>query len=156
LSVVEQDNATIPWPFHRLFPEGNTLEESIRIAQWAEEHGADAIHVSTGSMFPHPQNPAGAFPLDIAWKTYQSMIASGKRPTYLGLIQRSFVNYLAMRYSWLHWTIRRWTWGRTQDFLDEKGEGIPHLIEGRNAPMAAEIKKNVRIPVICTGGFQTA
>jgi 2,4-dienoyl-CoA reductase-like NADH-dependent reductase (Old Yellow Enzyme family) len=129
---------------------------SIQIAKWAEEHGADAIHVSTGSMFPHPHNPAGPFPLEMAWKTYQSIIASGKRPTYLGLFQRTFLNYLAMRYRWLHWVLRRWTWGRTQHFLDKYGEAIPHLVEGINFPAAAAIKQRVKIPVICTGGFQTA
>jgi 2,4-dienoyl-CoA reductase (NADPH2) len=156
LSVIENDDATLPWPFYYFSKKGNTLAESIQIARWAEEHGADAIHVSTGSMFPHPQNPAGPFPLEIAWKTYQSLIASGKRPTYLKLFQRTFLNYLVMRYRWLHWVVRRCTWGRTQHFLDKYGEAIPHLVEGINVPDAVAIKQQVKIPVICTGGFQTA
>jgi 2,4-dienoyl-CoA reductase (NADPH2) len=156
LSVIENDNATLPWPLHYFFSKGNTLEESIQIAEWAEQAGADAIHVSTGSMFPHPHNPAGPFPLEMAWRTYQSVIASGKRPTYLGLFQRTFLNYLAMRYRWLHFVVRRWTWGRTQYFLDKNGEANPQLVEGINVPAAAAIKRRVKIPVICTGGFQTA
>jgi 2,4-dienoyl-CoA reductase (NADPH2) len=155
LSVIENDNATLPWPIYYFFKKGNTLKESIQIAKWAEEHGADAIHVSTGSMFPHPHNPAGPFPLEIAWKTYQSVIASGKRPTYLKLFQRTFLNYLALRYRRLHWVFRR-TWGRTQHFLDKHGEAIPNLVEGMNVPAAVAIKQQVKIPVICTGGFQTA
>ena len=107
-------------------------------------------------MFPHPHNPAGPFPLEIAWKTYQSLIASGKRPTYLKLFQRTFLNYLVMRYRWLQWVLRRCTWGRTQHFLDKHGEAIPHLVEGINVPDAVAIKQQVKIPVICTGGFQTA
>jgi 2,4-dienoyl-CoA reductase-like NADH-dependent reductase (Old Yellow Enzyme family) len=156
LSVIENDNATLPWPFYHIFPEGNTKEESIQIAKWAAEHDADAIHVSAGSMFPHPRNPAGPFPLEIAWKVYQSVIASGKRPTYFGLFQRTFLNYLVMRYRWLHWVVPL-TWGRTQkDFLDKNGEAIRELVEGINVPAAHDIKEKVKIPVICTGGFQTA
>jgi 2,4-dienoyl-CoA reductase-like NADH-dependent reductase (Old Yellow Enzyme family) len=45
LSVIENDDATLPWPFYYFSKKGNTLEESIQIARWAEEHGADAIHV---------------------------------------------------------------------------------------------------------------
>jgi 2,4-dienoyl-CoA reductase-like NADH-dependent reductase (Old Yellow Enzyme family) len=155
LSVIENDNATLFWPLYHMFPEGNTEEESIQIAKWAAEHHADAIHVSAGSMFPHPQNPAGPFPLEIAWKVYQSIIASGKRPTYFGLFQRTFLNYLVMRYRWLHWLVPL-TWGRTQNFLDKNGEAIRELVEGINVPAAHVVKKAVEIPVICTGGFQTA
>src|ERR1700730_1096488 len=56
LRAVERDNAIFRWR-----KRGNTLEESAQIAQWAEVAGEDAIHVSTGSIFPHPRNPAGAF-----------------------------------------------------------------------------------------------
>jgi len=38
-------------------PAGNTLEDGLQVARWAEQAGADALHVSTGSMFPHPRNP---------------------------------------------------------------------------------------------------
>ena len=47
LSAVEQDNAIFRWR-----KPGNTLEESVQVAKWAETAGADAIHVSTGSIFP--------------------------------------------------------------------------------------------------------
>jgi|SRR6516164_745542 2,4-dienoyl-CoA reductase-like NADH-dependent reductase (Old Yellow Enzyme family) len=36
------------------------------------------------------------------------------------------------------------------------GEAIPHLVEGINVPAAVAIKQRVKIPVICTGDFQTA
>ena len=146
LSVIENDNAIVPWPLHYLYPRGNGLKESVQIAQWAERDTADAIHVSTGSTFPHPHNPAGPFPLDMAWKPYQSILASG---------QHTLRNYLLMRYPWLRWLVRL-SWGRTQHFLDRNGDAIPVLVEGINAPAAAQIKKHVRIPIICTGGFQTA
>jgi 2,4-dienoyl-CoA reductase-like NADH-dependent reductase (Old Yellow Enzyme family) len=146
LSVIENDNATVPWPLHYLYSAGNTLKESVQIAQWAERDTADAIHVSAGSTFPHPHNPAGPFPIDMAWRTYESVLASGRH---------TFRNYLAMRWPWLRWLVSL-TWGRTQHFLDRNGDVIPEKVEGINAPAAAEIKRHVGIPVICTGGFQTA
>ena len=39
--------------------KGTTLEESIQVCQWLEEAGVDGFHVSSGSSFPHPRNPAG-------------------------------------------------------------------------------------------------
>jgi 2,4-dienoyl-CoA reductase (NADPH2) len=156
LSVREEDNAALPWPLCNWFSKGNTIDESVQIAKWAQEWGANAIHVSAGSMFPHPRNPAGPFPVEMAWKTYQSVIASGKRPTYLGLFQRTFLNYLAMRYRALHWLVTKCTWGRTQDFLQANGEADPGKVEGINIPEASIIARAVSIPVICTGGFQTA
>src|SRR5215469_11985251 len=74
LSAVERDNAIFRWR-----KRGNTLEESAQIAQWAETARADAIHVSTGSIFPHPRNPAGAFPIEAARRTYGTILASGNR-----------------------------------------------------------------------------
>lgn len=146
LSVIENDNAVVPWPLHYFYSKGNSLKESTQIAQWAERDTADAIHVSTGSMFPHPHNPAGPFPVEMAWRTYESLLASG---------QHAFRNYLSMRWPWLRWLVKL-SWGRTQHFLDRNGNAIPEMVEGINAPAAAEIKRHVRIPVICTGGFQTA
>ena len=53
-------------------PPGNTLEESIQVCQWLGEAGVDAIHVSTGSFFPHPKNPAGGSAGRRAGKTYDT------------------------------------------------------------------------------------
>ena len=55
LSAVDRNNV-VPWE-----GKGNTLEESVQVARWCEAAGADAIHVSTGSLFPHPLNPPGEF-----------------------------------------------------------------------------------------------
>ena len=41
-------------------PSGNTLDESVQVCKWLVEAGVDAIHVSTGSFFPHPRNPAAS------------------------------------------------------------------------------------------------
>jgi len=43
--------------------KGNTLEDSVQVCKWLEEAGVDAIHVSSGSYFPHPKNPAGDLPV---------------------------------------------------------------------------------------------
>jgi 2,4-dienoyl-CoA reductase (NADPH2) len=132
ISAVEHHNAVIFWD-----RPGNTLEDSIQVCKWIEEAGADAIHVSTGSMFPHPRNPAGGFPIDVASQTYDTMLSSGLY---------TFRNYLMARSALLR-PIFRYLWSRTTS-------GIP--IEGLNAQDAREIKRRVSIPVLCTGGFQTA
>ena len=38
-------------------PKGNTLEDSVEVCKLLEAEGVDAIHVSSGSFFPHPRNP---------------------------------------------------------------------------------------------------
>ncbi|MGH2805268.1 MAG: NADH:flavin oxidoreductase, partial [Thermoleophilaceae bacterium] len=87
ISAVDHNNAVIFWD-----KRGNSLQESIEICRWVEEAGADALHVSTGSMFPHPRNPAGGLPVDVASGTYDTMISSGLY---------TFRNYLLARYGLL-------------------------------------------------------
>ena len=131
ISATEHNNALTLFE-----PPGNTIHDSVRVAQWMEQAGVDAIHVSTGSSFPHPKNPAGDFPIQDAVKTYDSMISSGTN---------TYRNYLAMRNPLTaalyvqHW---------------HKARG--DVIEGISLEDSAAIKQAVAIPVICTGGFQTA
>ncbi|NEQ13786.1 MAG: NADH:flavin oxidoreductase, partial [Moorea sp. SIO3E2] len=87
ISAVEYNDAVIPWD-----KPGNTLEDSIQICKWVEEAGADALHISTGSLFPHPLNPPGEFPQDEASRWYEIMLKSG---IY------TFRNYLLFRYRFL-------------------------------------------------------
>jgi 2,4-dienoyl-CoA reductase-like NADH-dependent reductase (Old Yellow Enzyme family) len=137
LSAVERANAIFWWR-----KPGNTLEESAQIAQWAETAGADAIHVSTGSMFPHPRNSAGAFPIETARRNYGTLLASGNR---------TFLNYLLFRYLP---QLFLWFWQQCQkDFLQD-GKIVPERVEGLNTEDAKAIKAAVTIPVLCTGGFQ--
>jgi len=131
LSATDHHNAVIFWE-----KKGNTIEDSLRICQWIEEAGADAIHVSTGSMFPHPRNPAGDFPLDAAATAYGSMLSSG---IY------TLRNYYLFRCRSLRW-IFRYLWNRTKS----------GAIEGISIEDARKIKARVNIPVLCTGGFQSA
>jgi 2,4-dienoyl-CoA reductase (NADPH2) len=128
-SAVEHNNAPLFWQ-----KKGNTIGEGIQIAKWVEAAGADAIHVSTGSMFPHPRNPPGGFPLDVATETYDSMLSSGSY---------ALRNYFLFRYLR---PIARWLWARSSG----------PVIEGVSVEDARAIKESVSIPVICTGGFQTA
>ena len=130
LSASERNDAFYPW-----LRRGNTIEDSVRVARWLEEAGADAIHVSTGSSFPHPDNPAGDLPLKEATAQYGAMLASGTH---------TFRNYLGFRL-WPVNRIFRSRWSRP-----------PDRIEGANLPDARAIKAAVGIPVLCTGGFQTA
>ena len=117
---------------------GNTVEDSIQVCKWLVDAGVDAIHVSTGSFFPHPKNPAGVdLPIDELEKSYDTMISSG---------ERTFMNFLLFRGIGGEIARRRWN----------EAAGDPKAIEGANRPDARAIKHAVTVPVICTGGFQTA
>ncbi len=131
ISATEYNNAIAPFE-----PPGNTVKDSVQVAKWLEAAGVDALHVSTGSSFPHPKNPAGDFPVADALKTFPSMMASGTN---------ELTNYLTLRADpaaklyhalWIH----------------ARGE----TIEGISLEDSRKIKAAVAIPVICTGGFQTA
>ena len=135
-------NAAGVWPR----PPGNDLEDAIKVARWVEQAGVHAIHVSTGNMFPHPLNPAGPMPVDVARVTYQSLIASGRW---------TFRNFLAFRYR-LTRPLIAWVWRKAQPFNRPDGQVNPATLEGFAEADAREIKQSVKIPVLLTGGFQTA
>jgi 2,4-dienoyl-CoA reductase-like NADH-dependent reductase (Old Yellow Enzyme family) len=131
LSATENSNAMVPGG-----ASGNTIQDSVQVAKWLEQAGVDAIHVSTGGYFPHPRNPAGDLPIDDFVKVYDSMISSGTK---------TYRNYNLVRIeptaSIFH-----------NEWIKNRGE----IIEGLNLADANAIKAAVGIPVICTGGFQTA
>jgi 2,4-dienoyl-CoA reductase-like NADH-dependent reductase (Old Yellow Enzyme family) len=133
LSAVDYGNAIFPWR-----PKGNTIEDTVQVARWAEDAGIDALHVSAGNAFPHPLNPAGEFPVRTAAKTYQVLLGGGRY---------TLRNYLIFQTPGLR-EVFKWAWERTVPQLDK--------IEGINLPEARRIKEAVSITVICTGGFQTA
>jgi 2,4-dienoyl-CoA reductase-like NADH-dependent reductase (Old Yellow Enzyme family) len=117
-------------------PRGNTIHDSVQVCRWLEQEGVDAIHVSSGAAFPHPRNPVGDLPIDELVKTYDSLIGSGTK---------TLRNYIFFR-------------GKlTSDFFRKRWrKEAGKVFEGVNLADAAAIKKAVTIPVICTGGFQTA
>ncbi len=135
ISAVEYADALSPLHIGK---SGNTLEDSIQVCKWLVEAGIDAIHVSTGAFFPHPKNPCGSdLPVEDLVKSYDSMISSG---------ERTFANFLLFRGA--SGELARHAWNREAGPASE--------IEGKNLPDARAIKKAVNVPVICTGGFQTA
>ena len=130
-SATDYNNALLPFE-----PPGNTIKDSVKVARWLEQAGVDALHVSTGSAFPHPKNPAGDFPVEDALRTFPVLISSG---------ENELTNYL---------TLRTQPAARLYQTVWQKARG--DKIEGINLDDSQAIKQAVSIPVICTGGFQTA
>ncbi|MFN7932838.1 MAG: NADH:flavin oxidoreductase [Bryobacteraceae bacterium] len=130
LSARDFNNALQP-----LASEGTTLQDSLQVAQWLEAAGVDALHVSAGNAFPHPKNPPGDFPVESALQTFDTMISSGKM---------ELANYLSLASP--AGQLFRLAW------VNARGDKI----EGINLEDASKIRAVVTIPVICTGGFQTA
>ena len=63
ISAIDHNNALF---FLKLEGAGNTIDESIQVCKWLVDAGVDSVHVSTGSSFPHPRNPAGSdLPVDV-------------------------------------------------------------------------------------------
>ena len=131
ISATDYNNDVFPWE-HR----GTTIDETVQVCKWLETDGVDAIHVSSGSMFPHPRNPAGDLPMDALVENYGVMLSSGART------HRN------------HWIFRRWPFRNIFHWRWTRAHG--GNIEGINLPDSAAIKRAVNVPVICTGGFQTA
>ena len=132
ISIEERLDELLPW--HK---RGNTVEESIQMCRWLEEAGVDYLHVSAGGGFPHPRNPAGTFPAAEMVKTYDTLLSSGRH---------TLRNYVTFR----TWPLNRgfaWWWQRPGKRLG---------IEGINLAASRAVKQAVSIPVLCTGGFQTA
>jgi 2,4-dienoyl-CoA reductase-like NADH-dependent reductase (Old Yellow Enzyme family) len=135
ISAREFDNALA---LFNIGPSGNTLADSVQVCKWLVEAGVDALHVSTGSFFPHPRNPAGAdLPVEDLARSYDTMISNG---------ERTFANFLL--FHGMSGAIVRAAWNRAA--------GPPEKIEGKNLDDTRAIKQAVTVPVICTGGFQTA
>ena len=130
INAFDENDALYPWE-----KKGNTPQEYIQICKWVEQAGADALHVSAGSMFPHPLVPPGGFPLDEANWWYGGMASAGVR---------GYLNYTVFHFKTLR-PIFRWLWNRTK-------KNFP--LEGVSADYCKEIKKNVSIPVLNTGGYQ--
>jgi 2,4-dienoyl-CoA reductase-like NADH-dependent reductase (Old Yellow Enzyme family) len=130
ISATENANAFLFW-----LGRGNTIDDSVRVCRWLEEEGVDAIHVSRGASFPHPDNPAGDLPLKDVVEHYDTMISSGVH---------AFRNYILYRI----WPINRLMQARWSRPVDS--------VEGALLPDARAIKQAVSIPVLVTGGFQTA
>jgi 2,4-dienoyl-CoA reductase (NADPH2) len=117
---------------------GNTLDENLEVCRWLEANSVDAIVVSAGSFTPHPKNPAGDFPLSAARQTYDVMLSSGSR---------TLLNYLAIRTPGVG-LLFQWWWAFRR--------GAKSEIEGILSSFSQKVKAHVGIPVLVTGGYQTA
>ena len=136
ISAVDHNNALL---FLKFEGAGNTIDESIKVCKWLVDAGVDSVHVSTGSSFPHPRNPAGSdLPVDVLANTYEQLASSGTHTFRNLLIFRSGPGGDLFRQQWLN-------------------AGVPaDQIEGLTLPDARAIKQALTVPVLCTGGFQTA
>ena len=132
LNAVDFANALYPWE-----KKGNTLAEGIQVAKWAEEAGVDAVHVSIGSIFPHPLLPPGGFPPDELNWWYGTMVSSGVR---------GYFNYTMFHFRILR-PIFSAFWERTKK---------THPIEAVSSEYSKSVKQNLTVPVINTGGYQDA
>ncbi len=130
ISATDYGNALMPWA-----AKGSTVAESARVCRWLEEAGADAIHVSAGNTFPHPDNPAGDFPAKDVAAAYDVLLSSGIH---------TFRNYLLFR-TWPFYKLFEW-----------RARRPPERVEGAHLADSRAIKRAVGVPVLCTGGFQTA
>jgi 2,4-dienoyl-CoA reductase (NADPH2) len=129
------DNALYPWR-----KRGNQIDDAIQICAWAIESGADAIHVSSGSIFPHPRNPPGDFPLKDAISWYDGMLSSGVRTRF---------NYRIFTH-WLLGPLFRWWWNF------RRGLAFEDIKLGINLDFAHRVRQALpeSIKVLVTGGFQ--
>jgi len=125
--------------FTKLEKSGNTVDESAQICKWLVEAGVDAIHVSTGSSFPHPRNPAGSdLDVELLSHTYEQLASSGTNTFRNLLLFHNELTGSVFRKAWLDAGVKA------------------DKIEGLTLPDASVIKRAVSVPVLCTGGFQTA
>jgi len=132
VNAFDLNNALFPWE-----KKGNDISEYIQICKWIEEDGADGLHISAGSLFPHPLVPPGGFPADEANWSYGAMASSG--------VRAYFPNYFLFHFNALR-PIFLWLWNRTK-------KQFP--VEGVSMDACRQIKTQVRLPVINTGGFQS-
>ncbi len=132
ISVEEAPRELLPW-----LQKGNRTDDVVQVCTWLEEAGVDYVHVSAGTGFPHPRNPAGRFPARDVVRTYDQLLSSGPR---------AIRNYIVFK-MWPLSAGFRWWWERPSRRLG---------IEGINLPGSRAVKQRVSVPVLCTGGFQTA
>jgi len=134
ISAQDYNNAVFFWKSF-----GTRLDDSVKVCRWLVEDGVDAIHVSSGNMFPHPRNPMGGFPLDDAVNWYDTMLSSGVHTHRNYRIFRSAILSRLFQYFW------------------HRSQEPPDRIEGALLTDARTIREALgsAVPIICTGGFQT-
>jgi len=67
-------------------PSGNTLAESVQVAQWLVDSGVDALHCLDGKFLSSPsESGRGDLPVEDLAKSYDTMVSNG---------ERTFANFL--------------------------------------------------------------
>jgi 2,4-dienoyl-CoA reductase (NADPH2) len=134
INILDYNRAPFFWE-----KPGNTLAENLEIFRLAEDAGLDALHVSAGTIFPHPLIPPGGFPADEASWSYGGMQSSGTR----GFTNLALFHFPALR------PIFKWLWNRGKKY---------YPVEGVTAELCKLVKeqtaKRRNLPVINTGGYQ--
>ena len=123
----------LPW-----MRAGNSVEESSQVCRWLEEAGVDYLHVSAGTGFPHPAQPGR--PLPGRGRGQDLRRPDLERPLRAPELPR--LPHLAAQ--------------RRSSAGGGSGRSRKLGIEGINLPDSRAVKEAVSIPVLCTGGFQTA
>ncbi|MCA8880530.1 MAG: NADH:flavin oxidoreductase [Rhodobacteraceae bacterium] len=138
VNAVDHNDWLYPWQ-----KKGNTLDESVKICRLLldDGKGVDAIHVSSGSTFPHPRNPPGDLPMRELVRWYDGMLSQGVRARFNYSIFSNPLGAILFR--------RYWLWRRGK------------IIEGINADYARAVTEAVRavdpsVKVLVTGGWQHA
>jgi 2,4-dienoyl-CoA reductase-like NADH-dependent reductase (Old Yellow Enzyme family) len=138
INGVDHNDWLYPW-----ISKGNTLDETIKICGLLIDggKGVDAFHVSSGSTFPHPRNPAGDMPTRELVRWYDGMLSQGTRTRFNLAVFSNPLTAAAFRQLW---RLRR---GKVI-------EGINLDYSRAIAASVAAIDPSIR--VLCTGGFQHA
>ena len=132
LSAVDHNNV-IPWE-----KPGNTLADTVRSPNGRRPPAPTRSMSRTGSLFPAPAQSAGR---PVARDADHDL----RRDDLVGRARHAQLPSVPL--SAAAGPIFHWVW-----FRMKKGKPV----EGVNLDEARVIKKAVNIPVICTGGFQTA
>jgi 2,4-dienoyl-CoA reductase (NADPH2) len=138
INGVDHNDWLYPW-----IKKGNTLDETVKICTMLLDggKGVDSFHISSGSTFPHPRNPAGDLPLNDLHRWYDGMLSQGTRAPMNYAIFSNPILGRAFQALW------RWRRGK--------------VIEGINLDYARSVSEAISkidpdIKVLCTGGFQHA
>ncbi|MBB3388127.1 2,4-dienoyl-CoA reductase (NADPH2) [Rhizobium sp. BK275] len=138
INGVDHNDWLYPW-----IGKGNTLDETVKICTMLLDggKGVDSFHISSGSTFPHPRNPAGDLPLNDLRRWYDGMLSQGTRAPMNYAIFSNPILGRAFQALW------RWRRGK--------------VIEGINLDYARAVSEEIvkidpDIRVLCTGGFQHA
>ena len=154
LSVIEDGSALKPWA-----RKGNTVEESIQVAKWSEEAGADAIHVSAGDIFPHPLNPAGYLHTEMLRDTYAGLYISGQNSKFNFALLRFLPSVL--RLAWERRLRKKlypnlWSYITGKRPSAQSQDAAWRKLEGLLADSAGKVKANLKhAKVLVTGAWQS-